>query len=44
MSNHVSQQELDPTEVEIVPVENEVAPETAMFADWPTYEVVPGGE
>jgi hypothetical protein len=34
----------DPSsDIEIVEVEGEVASELTMFADWLTYEVIPGG-
>jgi hypothetical protein len=35
------QQKLD--EIDVVEVTDEVAPELTLYADWLTYEVVPGG-
>jgi hypothetical protein len=41
--NYVDVTTTEETAIEIVQVEDEVAPELTLYADWLTYEVVPGG-
>jgi hypothetical protein len=39
----VEETQFESPAIEVLPIEDEVAPELVMFADWPTYEGAPSG-